>query len=432
MNQNLQMRDPAGNAERYQALLSAAARNEAEWQAEYASLTPAVQVNARASRFSNDQEYVRIAYCAGVPLDALSTLLRERSARMLDDAAFVRDSEPGETVRPLFGIRRHSFSFLGLALLLVPETEILARLRELTTDDKKLQSYLFDLLLHAFAPQHPVAKKYQVEKFQKVWLDPVVRVLALPPPQRAAAMAKHMQNWPRLLKPHGWKPNLDTTPGNDSLFSHFAFEVALAVAAYDIDDSSFRSHPYYPHDLVDYYRAHIRGTRDGWRSEGVGAGIAVLAPAAPPKADLAKSKRKGLARWIELAADGDDEATDAALDVIGKPKKIKDLDALLAALLEQDIAVHADIKDDSTLEAQISSLGEARGLGPFDAPPQPPQGPARCSALLDAWKPWAAARGYAVYGIDLQDDAWHAILVRHDYQQELQQLSTELAIPLLP
>ncbi|MRW90353.1 hypothetical protein GJ699_10180 [Duganella sp. FT80W] len=48
--------------------------------------------------------------------------------------------------------------------------------------------------MHAFVAQHPIAKKYVVDKFQKVSLEPVVRVLALPPPQRAVAMARHMQN----------------------------------------------------------------------------------------------------------------------------------------------------------------------------------------------------------------------------------------------
>ncbi|WP_308495512.1 DUF6630 family protein [Duganella guangzhouensis] len=425
------MRDPAGNAASYDEYFLIETILEGKFKENFPGLELSGKLHRLGHRYRDDQEFVRYQYCCGVGFDEIAATLRQRTARMQEDAAFLRANGIGDA-RPLSGTDRRSFAYLALAMLLIPEPEIVIHANDMAAIVNSEQSYLFDLLLRAFSPAHPVAKKYQVDKFQKDWLDPVVRTLALAPQQRAAAMAKHMRNWTRLMKPKGWKPNLDTAPGKDNLFADFAFEVALAVAAYDIDDSSFRDHPYYPRDLVDYYRAHIRGSRDSWRGEGVGASIAVLAPAAPPKADLAKSKRKGLARWIELAADGDDEATDAALDVIGKPKKIKDLDALLAALSEQDIAVHADIKDDSTLEAQISSLGEARGLGPFDAPPQPPQGPARCSALLDAWKPWAAARGYAVYGIDLQDDAWHAILVRHDYQQELQQLSTELAIPLLP
>lgn len=234
-----------------------------------------------------------------------------------------------------------------------------------------------------------------------------------------------------LDEAEGLEAQPDTTPGHDSLFTHFAFEVALAVAAYDIDDSGFCDHPYYPRDLVQYYRAHIRDTRDSWRGEYAGAGIPVIAPTAPPKADLAKSKRKGLARWIELAADGDSQATDAALEVTGKPRKVKDLDQLLGALAEQGIAVHADIKDDTTLETQARAISEARGLGAFDGPSSPAQGPARCTALLRAWTDWSAERGYTQIGTDLQDDAWHAILVRTEYRDELLQLSNELAIPLI-
>ncbi|MRW90352.1 DUF1911 domain-containing protein [Duganella sp. FT80W] len=233
------------------------------------------------------------------------------------------------------------------------------------------------------------------------------------------------------MKPKGWKPDLDTAPGKDALFTQFAFEVALAVAAYDIDDSSFCSHPYYPRDLVDYHRAQIRSKRDGWRAEYVGADIDVTPPPLPAKADLAKSKRNGLARWIELAVDGDIDTTDSVLAITGKPRKVKDGDALLNALFDNDIAIHADIKDDAALESQASSLSEARGIGTFEGPPPPPQGPARCSALLQSFAQWSAARGYRLVMIDLQDDAWHAVLVRSAYHDELLTLSDTLAIKLL-
>nr|WP_315400795.1 PoNe immunity protein domain-containing protein [uncultured Duganella sp.] len=357
-------------------------------------------------------------------------MLRTRTARMLDDAAFMI-ANGSKQVQPLSGFKRLSFGYLALAVLLSKE-DVSTSIGQLVSTDQKSRSYLFDLLVRAFVPQHPVEKKYKADKFVSPWLDPVVRALARPPQQRAAALGQHMQNWTRLMRGLGWKPNLNTEPGNDKLFCDFAFEVALAVCAYDIDDSAFSDHPYYPADLVRHYRAHVRGTRDAWRAEGVGAGVAITAPAPPPKADLAKSKRKSLARWIELVADGDNDATEAVLEATGKVRKVKDLDELLCALSDNNLAVHADIKDDQTLEIQASDLGEARGLGPFDGPSTPPQGPARCEAILHAWRDWTAARGYVQVGIDLQDDAWHAVLVRQAFHDELLQLSSELAIPPLP
>ena len=48
----------------------------------------------------------------------------------------------------------------------------------------------------------------------------------------------------------------------DMVFCDFAFEVVLAVCGWDIDDSSFADHPYYPADLVRYYRENVRHSRD--------------------------------------------------------------------------------------------------------------------------------------------------------------------------
>ena len=428
------MRDSSGNAASYDEYFRMAADKEARWTDYFAGLDPTARVNVLYSRYERDQEFLRRQYCSGASLDDIVVTLRQRTTRMLADAGYVREHGGDECVncRPLDGNQRPSFAYLALAMLLVPETDIFAQVEPMASTVKEQQSYLFDLLLHAFDRQHPVAKKYKPNKYMAPWMDPLLRALALPRQKQAAALAQHMRNWPRIMRPWGWKPDLNTAPGHDNLFCDFAFEVALAVCAYDIDDSAFSDHPYYPADLVRHYRAHVRGTRDAWRAEGVGAGVAISAPAPPPKADLAKSKRKGLARWVELVADGDNDATEAVLEATGKVRKVKDLDELLCALSDNSLAVHADIKDDQTLEIQASGLSEARGLGPFDAPSTPPQGPARCEAILHAWCDWTAARGYVQVGIDLQDDAWHAVLVRQALHDELLQLSSELAIPPLP
>lgn len=434
MTHNQPMRDPAGNTARYEEYFTMTASSEASWPGRWAALELGGRVNSRYCRLVDDQEFVRRQYAAGASLDQIRETLLQRTRRMLDDAAYVRSNGTKDFFQeayPLHGIDRESFAYLALATLLLPEPSLFDHIRPLVSAVKEHQSYLFDLLLHAFDRQHPVAKKYKPNKYMAPWMDPLLRALALPPQQQAAALAKHMNNWPRIMRPWGWKPNLNTAPGHDNLFCDFAFEVALAVCAYDIDDSAFSAHPYYPADLVRHYRAHVRGTRDAWRAEGVGAGVAITAPAPPPKADLAKSKRKGLARWIELVADGDNDATEAVLETTGKVRKVKDLDELLCALSDNSVAVHADIKDDQTLEIQASDLSEARGLGPFDGPSTPPQGPARCEAILHAWRHWSGARGYVQVGIDLQDDAWHAVLVRQAFHDELLQLSSELAIPLL-
>lgn len=44
----------------------------------------------------------------------------------------------------------------------------LLRKRAMTSPEKHKHSYLFDLLVRAGDPQQPIAKKYSVDKFQKV------------------------------------------------------------------------------------------------------------------------------------------------------------------------------------------------------------------------------------------------------------------------
>lgn len=346
---------------------------------------------------------------------------------MVEGWEFVRqhgDLEPRfSTAYPVDGIWRLDYQFAGLTLLLVDSADDVGLFRQLLSPLEKSRGYLFDLLVKSFIPDYELARKYLVNKYAAPWTNLIVAVLALPAEKRSAAMAAHMRNWNRLMRRY-W------AFGEKHLVADFAFEVALAVCAYDIDDSGFRDHPYYPRDLVDHYCTHLRHSRDGWRAEGVGAGVAIKAPPPPKKADLAKSKRKGIARWVELAADGDIDATEAVIEQVGKPRKVKDLGALTCALAENDAGMHADIKDNETLEIQLAQLCTARGLGDFEAPADPPAGPARCEALLPAGDAWLKTRGYRL--VALEGDEWQAVLVRADYLDEFLTLSETLAIKALP
>lgn len=286
---------------------------------------------------------------------------------------------------------------------------------------------LFDVLLKSFIPEYHYLSNYKVCNNREKWMTPLLNALAQPPEQRAAAVAAHMKNWHHLMRPLGWKPK--NARDQYYYFFDFAFEVALAVCAYDVDDSSFRNHPHYPRDLVDHYRQNIRHTRDSWRAEGLGAGVELPPPSPPKRVDLAQSKRKNFARWVELACDGYDDAVESVLETIGKPRKIKDFYELLNALSEAGHAIHTDIKDDDTVDSQATDLADARGMGPFEAPPSdPPQGPGRCTAILRALTAWAAPRGYRLIDLDDQDDAWHAVLVKAEYCAEFLALSKTLGL----
>jgi len=425
------MRDPAGNVVRYTAIFESLADREQSLRDKFPGQTLEKQLLYKYRNFEFSEELIVHQYGAGVALGVIRDEIASRTALMLESAEFMKahgDPEDGYEPYPLDGRMRGSTGLSAIALLLVEQDDYAARFQQLVSPRPERRSYLMDILMKAFIPGFTPAKKYKTDKESALWMDPVLRALAGPADARAGALAAHMKNWCRIMRPWGWKPDLDTVPGKDRLFCDFAFEVALAVCAYDIDDSGFNDHPYYPRDLVEHYRANIRHTRDAWRPEGVGAGVPVVAPPPPKKADLAKSKRKAVARWVELACDGNVDATEAVLETIGKPRKFDEIDELMEALGEAGQAIHADIKDDDTLAIQAGRLAEDRGLSEFESPPGPPFGPARCSATLLAFAGWLQARGYRLVDLDNGDDAWHAVVVKAEYYDEFIALSGQLRI----
>lgn len=424
------MRDPAGNKKSYEEFFEGYNRHIRWGDEHYANLVLERQVYFHYTSLRLIQEMVLHRYGVGDGLDELQDFVRSHTVCLIDSTHFCRtNAQDGiSLVYPIDGTQRRNTSFAGLALLLVEAPDYPALFQQMLDPHPERRAYLTDLLFKAFIPGFQLAKKYKVDKYSAVWMDPIQRALAGPAEERAGALALHMKNWCRLMRPWGWKPNLKPVYGGDNLFCDFAFEVALAVCAYDIDDSSFNDHPYYPRDLVQHYRAKVRHTRDAWRAEGVGAGVPVAALPPPKKADLAKTKRKGIARWVELVCDGNIDATEAVLEAVGKPRKLDELDELMEALGESSQAIHADIKDDETTLIQAGRLADARGLGEFDGPAGPPFGPARCRAGLRAFAGWMQARGYCLVDLDNDDDAWHAVVVKAEYHAELLELGTSLKI----
>ena len=429
------MRDPSGNIEAYKAYFELAQHME-EWWATFEPTGPADQLMSvqfeHISRYQND---VRHQYSSGVALDIIAETVVQRVTKMAAIRAQLSTSEYYANVFPLeprrLDTRRLPYGFLALALLTVAKSGLPDQLRELMTPIPAEREYFYDLMSTAFIPTISLMKKYKPYKDCNMFIEPVLRALALPESERAGALAAYMKKWENIVRPFGLKSHLNTAIGQDNLFPDFAFEVALAVCAYDIDDSSFSDHRYYPRDLVEHYRAHVRNTRDAWRAPGIGAGVPVEAPPPPPKADLSKSKRKGVARWLELVTDGDNDAVDDLLEDVGKPKKIKNVDGFLCVLAEKGQIIHADLKDDDTLAAQASSLAMSRDLGEFESAAGPPYGPTRCVATLLAFDGWLTTKGYRLAGMETGDDIWHAVLVRKEYHAELLSLGSALGIEAL-
>lgn len=423
-------RDPQGSDEAYERYFSRF-NALAALNSDMDSKTPMARAGVTQHRLGDSAKYIAHLYANGMPLPELKQAIQEKSALVQQDTVYLHTVavEVMPYSADMYGVpaQRYVLPFLALTLLLSESSDELLALEQLFPPVDGDRLYAFDVLVRAFIPEHRLAKKYKPHKWEVDWAEPFVRALAQPVETRAAALGAYLNNWGRFMRSRGWKPRLDTRPGQDELFADFAFEVALAVCAWDLDDSSFAAHPYYPRDVVEFYRAHIRHARDAWRERGRGAGVQIVAPPPPKKADLAKSKRRAVARWVELACDGDSDAVEAVLDTVGKPKKVKDLGELMEAVAAGPHGIQADIKDDATLETQAVALANARGiLVPTDQ--LPPSGPERCAALLRSLSNAASSSSYQVFAIDADDDTWLAVLLSLPYVDEFKELSSALGI----
>jgi len=296
--------------------------------------------------------------------------------------------------------------------------------------------YISDILARSFIPDWPIAKKYRkLDRYDNIRMHHGLQTVLSAPDKagKQAGIERYMAQWNGMMRPFGWKPkrNYDPRPGyGDDLFLKFAYEAALVVCGWDLDDSAFRDHPYYPRDLVDYYRAHVRHTRDAWRPEGVGAGIPVMPPPPPKKIDLHKSKAKGYKRWLELTCDGDKNACTDTLEALGTLRSLKNSwDEVFDQLSGNGHAVRADLKDPDTLQAQIDALATQRPLAEFTPPDDPPAGPARCEMLMQQAPAWAAAQGYTWQALNDGGDNWQAVLIRSEFHAEWLALSAALHLP---
>ena len=90
---------------------------------------------------------------------------------------------------------------------------------------------------------------------------------------------------------------------------------------------------------------------DAWRATGAGAGISIDAPPLPVPSGLAAGSHSGLARWIELASDGDRQAIAAALALIESPCESVEPYELMEALGEACLGIEADLKDADSVAA---------------------------------------------------------------------------------
>ncbi|MEF2130468.1 PoNe immunity protein domain-containing protein [Pseudoalteromonas maricaloris] len=77
--------------------------------------------------------------------------------------------------------------------------------------------------------------------------DKLYKVVEGSPEQRPALAKSYMEAWYVLEE----SPDIHLLD-NDAYDGYWCWEIALVVKLFNIDDSSFIDHPYYPKDLVHW------------------------------------------------------------------------------------------------------------------------------------------------------------------------------------
>ena len=113
----------------------------------------------------------------------------------------------------------------------------------------------------------------------------LLKVFAAEPHKRPDLMARYMDGWYTASRREPYYES--HTKGRDhSFLGYWAFEAAAVTYLLDIDDSSYRSHEFYPRDLIDFARSLPRPVEIGGSPTattlGVGAGEPLRCPAGQP------------------------------------------------------------------------------------------------------------------------------------------------------
>jgi len=290
---------------------------------------------------------------------------------------------------------------------------------------KSSETALYSIALTGFIPDFSFSERYDVKRETIDSETEVLRILLNPRETWPAALASFLHSWPSLMKSRGYRDHVDdtTTP-----FNEFPFHVGIVVCAFDIDDAMFRELAWYPRDLVDYYRIHIRHTRDAWRTASIDPVMGLPESARPrPKRKRAISKADAYAGWLKLVC-GCTDRLERVKELLGKRRTMPELFPLMEVLAASGLAIQADIKDDETVEAQLLALCAAHRLPPLELPAPPPHGPARISALLLALQAHAVEHGQNMAVLDDGDDSWNVVLHAFSQADEFEDLCEQLQV----
>jgi len=275
---------------------------------------------------------------------------------------------------------------------------------------------LYAMVLGGLSPNYHYDGDYDAKSNALAGDDQLVELLRQPAETWQQGCLNFMHRWPKTMKAHGYRDYFDAAKGARPAYPT---SLAMVVCAFDIDDSGFRHLPFYPMDIVDYYRAHRRPGRAPWQDPV----RAIPEHAFPrPKKIYPLRSSEAYSRWIEIISNGSPER---CRKVLGRRKTMPDLFTVTEALVNVGLAICADWKDDETMEAQAKDMYMAWGHPwPVDGA-STLQGAARVSELLNALD---AATGPRLAVITDESDTVMAVLIDADREAEFTELCEQLEV----
>lgn len=268
-------------------------------------------------------------YARGDSIDDLQRYYRDTYVPTVQNAVRLCEKIFPEHVLRMHFEQPASWMLLFAIVCFDEEGKQMARLEEWFTPEGC--PVLFEMVLKGLLPGFTYGSfDYHRDSHAIQFEDEVVSALLQPPATYSQALGAYMKQWPKLMKRHGYREHIDE---DRSRFDEFPLHLALAVCAFDVDDGAFRYLPYYPRELVDYYRAHRRYTRDAWRPGVIDPRIGLPDDARPqPKRKYSLSKADAYERWIELISGEQPALIEVARTALGKRKTMPALEVALEAL----------------------------------------------------------------------------------------------------
>jgi hypothetical protein len=111
--------------------------------------------------------------------------------------------------------------------------------------------------------QHATGQKLEnvpPSKYPAIYNE-LIAIVEAEAEKRPELMKKYLEHWYQSMKPIHWFDNDKAAEG--AYIGYWAFDAALVVMLFDIDDSTFRNNKFYPKDLVDnnnieFEMSHLR------------------------------------------------------------------------------------------------------------------------------------------------------------------------------